>query len=121
TVHVPAGRPTAGQPPFSWEDSAIDALKLFRVTDLDSQDLASVLSAIERVNGLGYQKRGVSSPYLWGFTSGYTGGTFTADGVFDPRSQSKQIGAVALLRRLHDRGIVKLDSTVEVGAAGSPR
>ncbi len=28
TKHVPAGRPKTGMPPFSWEESAIDALKL---------------------------------------------------------------------------------------------
>ncbi|MBI1938712.1 MAG: hypothetical protein HYS25_11400 [Ignavibacteriales bacterium] len=27
TVHVPAGRPTNGNPPFTWEQSAIDSLQ----------------------------------------------------------------------------------------------
>src|SRR5438270_10644537 len=26
TVHVPAGRPVNGNPPFTWEESAVDAL-----------------------------------------------------------------------------------------------
>ena len=26
TVHVPKGRPIAGNPPFTWEESAVDAL-----------------------------------------------------------------------------------------------
>jgi len=28
TTHVPAGRPRTGAPPYSWETSAIDALKV---------------------------------------------------------------------------------------------
>jgi lysozyme family protein len=120
TVHVPAGRPTSGHAPFSWEDSAIDALKFYHLVGLNSADLTSILSAVERVNGLGYRNRGVSSPYLWSFTSGYTGGKFVADSTFDPTAQSNQIGAVALLRRLHERGIIKLDIPDQVSAGVPP-
>jgi lysozyme family protein len=31
TTHVPKGRPKAGNPPFLWEDSCIDALKISRL------------------------------------------------------------------------------------------
>ena len=84
TVHVPAGRPITGDPPFPWDASSIDALKGFGLDNLNSDDLTPPLNAIERSNGIGYRARGVSSPYLWSFTSGYTAGNFVADGQFDP-------------------------------------
>jgi lysozyme family protein len=110
TVHVPAGRPTTGQPPFSWEESAADAIRLNHLDHLNCADLASVLQAIERVDGLGYSNRGVSSPYLWAYTSAYAGGKFLADGTFDPNAKAAQPGTVALLRRIQEKGIVKLDT-----------
>jgi lysozyme family protein len=121
TVHVPAGRPITGQPPFSWEESAADAIRLHRLDHLNSVDLASVLQAIERVNGLGYRNRGVSSPYLWAYTSAYTGGKFVAEGMFDPNAKAAQPGAVALLRRLQERGIVKLDTVAPDNLTANPR
>ena len=62
TVHVPAGRPITGDPPFPWDASSIDALKGFGLDNLNSDDLTSTLNAIERSNGIGYRARGVSSP-----------------------------------------------------------
>lgn len=121
TVHAPVGRPTTGEPPFSWEDSAADAVRLYGLEHLTSLDLASVLQAIERVNGLGYRNRGISSPYLWAFTSGYTGGKFVAGGMFDPNAKARQAGAVALLRRLQERGIVQLDTVASDSATSSAK
>jgi lysozyme family protein len=116
TVHPPAGRPLTGQPPFKWEDSAIDALTLAGFTNLDGKDLITILTKLEQYNGNGYQAHQISSPYLWGATSGYSAGKFTADATFDPNATSKQIGAVALLRRLDERGVIKLDEST--GPAG---
>lgn len=102
TVRVPAGRPLGGAPPFSWEESAIDALThaphdLRPVMDWG---IAGALYQLEKYNGFGYRTRGVRSPYLWSGTNHYTRGKFTADGQFDPAAVSKQIGAAALLRPL---------------------
>jgi len=40
TTHIPAGRPAKGEPPFTWEVSAIDALKFKRLHKIDDWTLA---------------------------------------------------------------------------------
>lgn len=100
TVQVPKGRPTTGKPPFTWEESAIDALeydKLDRVTDWS---VGNALVMFENYNGTGYRKKGVPSPYLWSFTDQYRCGKYVADGRYDPQAVSKQAGCAALLKLL---------------------
>jgi lysozyme family protein len=100
TVHVPAGRPAAGNPPFTWEASATDALKgegLDRITDWS---LPAMLYQIEKYNGFGYRTRKTPTPYLWAASNHYTKGKFVADGKFDPEAVSKQSGAAVILKRL---------------------
>jgi lysozyme family protein len=98
TVHHPAGRPLKGNPPFTWTDSAVDALSLIPKPLLWTLDLK--LYFLESYNGLGYIKKGINSPYLWSGTNLYSKGKFVKDGVFDPEAVSKQIGAVALMKTL---------------------
>lgn len=103
TVHVPVGRPLAGQPPFSWQNSASDALSgVWRPL---AWDIANCLEFIERYNGLGYQKHGINSPYLWDYTSKYTSGLFVSDGSFDPNASEARPGAVAILKTLESMGV----------------
>ena len=52
TVHVPAGRPRSGNPPFTWEESAVDALEydgLTQVTDWSAEHLAYLFEALQRL------------------------------------------------------------------------
>lgn len=67
TVHVPPGRPVAGDPPFTWEDSATDALQLEKLDKVTDWKLPALLYQIEKYNGFGYRTRHpeVLSPYLW--------------------------------------------------------
>ncbi|MER9151013.1 hypothetical protein NKI30_20565 [Mesorhizobium opportunistum] len=111
TVHVPAGRPLQGQPPFTWEASAIDAIKLYKLDNTDTLDLGDMLDRLEGYNGYGYRRHQVSSPFLWAFTSGYAGGSYVADGVFASDVKWARPGAVALLRRLQDRRAINLKGT----------
>ena len=66
TVNVPAGRPKSGDPPFTWEESAIDFMRYLNLADTP-WNVADTLYAIERVNGMGYRSSHpeVLSPYLW--------------------------------------------------------
>jgi lysozyme family protein len=98
TVHVPKGRPATGSPPFSWEESAVDALTLAGMSGHESwDDMGSILDRVERYNGLGYRSRGIASPYLWAGTNAYLAGKFVADGVFNPRAIDTQPGVSGLL------------------------
>jgi lysozyme family protein len=106
TRYVPKGRIPGIEPPYTFLVSARDAL--YDYEHLETRDwrrLAPALQAIESYNGLGYQKRGVVSPYLWSGTSVYTGGKYVADGRFSPTARDAQLGVVAILRHFSARGI----------------
>lgn len=103
TVHVPANRPTDGQPPFTWEQSATDALKgIWRPLQWN---LPGALEFMERYNGVGYQKHSVNTPYLWDYTDKYTSGLFVADGSFDANKRESRPGCVAILKTLEAKGV----------------
>jgi len=66
TVHVPANRPVKGMPPFTWEESATDALKSRGLHKVKVWSLARVLYEMEGYNGWGYRlyHSHVLTPYL---------------------------------------------------------
>lgn len=105
TTHVPSGRPLEGEPPFTFEESAIDALNMRKNTFPSNwSDMNQTLMFLEAYNGMGYRNRGINSPYLWSGTNQYSTGKFTEDGKFDPNAESRQIGVVAMLKKLESSG-----------------
>lgn len=98
TIHVPQGRPQIGTPPFTWIESAMDALGDVWVPT--KWDVPGCLEFLERYNGLGYQHRGVFTPYLWNYTDKYVAGLYVADGAFDPEKVERRPGCVAILKTL---------------------
>jgi len=100
TVQVPKGRPKTGTPPFTWEESARDALVYDGLDQITDWSPGAALAAFENYNGTGYRRRGVPSPYLWSFTDQYRCGKYTADGRYDPLAVSRQCGCAALLKHL---------------------
>lgn len=109
TVHVPAGRPADGNPPFTWEESAVDALRFERFDRWQDWGVPGTLFKLEGYNGFGYRTRHpeVLSPYLWSFSNHYTQGKFVADGRWSPTAKSGQIGAAVLLRRMAERKLIE--------------
>ena len=69
TIHVPAGRPILGTPPFTWEESAADALKMHHLQAVPAWTLPRCLYEWERYNGFGYVAKKINSPYVWSFTT----------------------------------------------------
>jgi len=118
TVHVPAGRPPNGQPPFTWEQSATDALTFEGFANLSDWSLPVILYRLEAYNGFGYRNRTppINTPYLWGFSNQYISGKYVADGVFDPNAVSTQCGAGVLLFQMQQNGVVTFAGA---GAAAS--
>ena len=100
TFHVPAGRPLKGNPPFTWEESAIDALKLTGLTAVTDWSIENMLTRLEKYNGLGYKKKGLPSPYVWSWSNNYKAGKYVADGKFDPNVVDAQCGVAVLLKYL---------------------
>lgn len=107
TVNVPTGHPIAGNPPFTWEESALDALTLKRLDRINAWSLERCLYLLESFNGFGYrQHRGIHSPYLWSFSTHYTRGKYTRDRHYDPNAVSRQCGAAVMVRDLANAGII---------------
>ncbi|MEJ7678399.1 MAG: hypothetical protein WKG06_11175 [Segetibacter sp.] len=112
TVNVPRGRPLTGNPPFKWEDSAEDALKLDHLVPLTDTNVPGLLFAFESFNGFGSRAHGIHTPYLWSFSNHYIKGKFIRDHVFDPEAVSNQIGAAVLLRRIMERQLTLGESDI---------
>jgi len=76
TFQVPKGRPLRGNPPFSWEESAVDALNLRKLGPQTDWSLSGLLYQIEGYNGWGYRLYHpyVPTPYLWSFANHYRSG-----------------------------------------------
>lgn len=112
TVHVPKNRPP-GNPPFTFEESARDALTLDGFAHAHDWSISHALYRLERFNGFGYRQRGINipSPYLWSFSQHYTRGKFSSDGHFDASLVSQQCGAGVLLRVMVNEGHVTPAST----------
>ena len=106
TVNVPKGRPVMGKAPFSWEESAIDAINYMEGQNRiwrqlkGKWDIESILQKFEAYNGMGYQKKGLLSPYIYSYTQFYTSGKYVLDGKFDPNAVSKQPGVIPLMKAL---------------------
>ncbi len=110
TVNVPYGRPIEGEPPFTWEMSAIDALNYQRIPVWHDWDIDGLLYRLEAWNGFGYRiyRPRTLSPYLWSFSNHYAKGKYGHDGIWDDNLVSKQCGAAVILKQLVDVGSVEI-------------
>ena len=106
TINVPKGRPKQGHPPFTWEESALDALRYTKLDKVTDWSIGNCLDLFEKYNGLGYRKKGVPSPYLWSFTNFYEKGKYVKDGKYDPEAVSKQPGCAAILLRMKSKKLI---------------
>lgn len=112
TVQVPAGRPARGTPPFTWEESAFDALQYDGALAVKGWSIADTLHFLEGFNGWGYRTGAgrattppMRSPYLWSMTNHYQRGKYIRDGIWDSNAVSAQVGACALLIAMKQRGL----------------
>lgn len=106
TAYIPKGRlPAPEEPPFSWEVSAEDAIYVCDKLQGPWSFISWSLDRIEGYNGLGYRRRAVPSPYLYSGTSVYQKGKFTSDGHYSTDAIDQQLGAVAILKRMKEKGV----------------
>ncbi|RYE27446.1 MAG: hypothetical protein EOP45_01175 [Sphingobacteriaceae bacterium] len=109
TVHVPAHRPKVGHtPPFTFEESAVDAIKLMKYDHVTNWSLPFILLKLEGYNGFGYNKKGIRTPYLWSYSNHYTNGKYVKDGVYDANAVSSQLGAAVILKRMEQRALISI-------------
>lgn len=103
TTIVPKGRG-----PFpSFLAGAIDAFAIDGLDKVIDWRLEKILYYCEIFNGLGYENKGLPSPYIWGGTNQQRSGKYVADGVFDPNVMDTQPGCAPILAM-----IAKLDPAV---------
>ncbi len=122
TVHVPAGRPVTGQPPFGFDESAKDALVQNGAAAWKDWTLPGLLYRLEAFNGFGYRLSHpqVLSPYLWGQSSHYTQGGYPRDGEWSDTYVNKQLGSAVILRRLSELGHVVFGADGQIQADAAP-
>lgn len=110
TVQVPAGRPKVGHPPpFTFEESAVDAMRFMNFDKVRQWILPFILRKLEAYNGFGYFKyKKINTPYLWSFSNHYTKGKYVKDGKYDAEAVSQQMGAAVILKRMEERGLAYL-------------
>jgi len=122
TFHVPIGRPKFNPKsgttppsklnPYTWEESAIDALQQFKDPKETDWSVGACLWREEQYNGLGYRKyhKQVHTPYVWSFTNHYgkspSIGKYVLDGKWDATAISKQPGCATFLIRLKEKGLL---------------
>ena len=108
TRWVPRGRPKTGTPPFTWEESAVDALRYDRMGDKRWAYLFDTLWAVQGYNGTGYWRyhRSTPTPYLYAKTSIEKPGKYVSDGKWSSTAISKQIGVAAIWKRMEDKKIL---------------
>lgn len=105
THNKPAGRPVDGQPPFTWEDSAVDALTYEHFDNQSDWSLEAICYRLEGYNGWGTRAHGTNTPYLWSGSNNYCDaddacGKYVADGKWSSAAVSKQCGAMPVLKCL---------------------
>jgi lysozyme family protein len=134
TVDVPEGRPeqmpASGHFPYTWEESATDALRFDKFDAWADWSISGTLYKIEGYNGFGARNHGVHTPYLWGGSFDdvngngkldrgerpiYVGGKYIKDHVWDPKTMSKQIGAALLLHRMAEQALIDFPVAQEGG------
>lgn len=100
TTIVPKGRGAFK----SFEEGAIDAIKLQGLDKVTDWSIGNVLYILEGYNGYGYSKyRKINSPYLWSGSNQYTSGKYIFDGTYKSDVVSNQIGASLLLKEIFSR------------------
>lgn len=113
TVHVPSGRPRWGKPPFTWEESAVDALDMRGLDNVHDWSIERICYELEAYNGWGYRMHGVPSAYLWSWSSVYKGGKYIADGVWSDSKWDPQPGCMPLIARM-----MNIDQSIKIAGLG---
>lgn len=104
TTIVPKGR----GPFASFEDGAVDALRIDRLTEVKDWRIEKALYYCEIFNGAGYHNKGLPSPYVWGGTNQQKPGKYVRDGVFSRTTWDGQPGCAPILATM-----AKLDPTIQ--------
>jgi lysozyme family protein len=104
TYHEPKGRPVKGNPPFTFQESAVDAVTMppHSLADVKRWSVERMCYEQERYNGWGYIRKHENSPYVWAGTSAQQSGKYVADGKYDGNAWDRQLGTVVVMKAVAD-------------------
>lgn len=112
TKNKPRGRPAhepANGSTYTWEESALDALRSKGYGQVMDWSLPRMLYLFEAYNGFGPRKNfGKATAYLWSGTDQWVKGKYTSDGNWNPSAPSDQVGCAAVLKGLQEKGAISL-------------
>lgn len=117
THKFPPGYPHLNhKPPFTFEESAVNALKYESFDKIDHWNVPVILKNLEKYNGFGYEMyQNMNSPYLWSGSDIYTKGKYVEvknNGIwktqFNPEDVSSQIGTAVILKRMELRALINI-------------
>lgn len=104
TRRDPPGHPKKGTPPFTWEESAEDALRIKKLQNIKEWTVDRLAYEFERFNGFGYRNNtSIKSPYLWAKSNHYTRGKYIRDHVYSVNAVDQQIGCMVLFKAIVDK------------------
>jgi lysozyme family protein len=95
TKLVPRGR----GPFHTWQEAAIDAMRLKGLHRIKEWPIERLGFEAERYNGWGYLGK-VNSPYVWAGSQHYTRGKYIADHVWSATHVDQQLGVMPMLDAL---------------------
>lgn len=107
TTQTPRGR----GPFHSWEEGALDAMRLHKLDKVEEWDWPRMMYQAEKYNGFGPRMHHRRSGYLWGGTNIYNGGKYVVDHRWDPRARDLQLGCWPIMQEL-----VALDPSLDLPA-----
>lgn len=87
-----------------WEDAAVHALRMKKGIQeklgitADTDDLNVLCEYAQAMNGYGYKRMGLNSPYVLSGTTGYSKGKYVSDGNYDANAVDLQLGVLPMLR-----------------------
>lgn len=93
----------AGRGPFAtWEEAAVDALRIKGLQNLRDWSLPRIAFEAERFNGFGYRLKGKPSPYVWSGSNKYVAGKYIADHVYSATTVDQQLGILPILLKVRE-------------------
>lgn len=93
----------AGRGPFAtWEDAAVDALRLKKLHLWSDWSWEGMAFKAMEFNGMGYWQMGLPSPYLYSGTTVYARGKFYADHKYSPNIVDAQLGVIPIMQRVRE-------------------
>lgn len=113
STHVPSGR----GPFSSWDEAAIDAVKIDGLHHVKDWTWERACYEWELYNGFGYRNHGCRSAYVFAGLGVYGGGHYVADGKFSAKAFDGRPGCLAIAQAVTDA-----DETMDLPreTAGSP-